>query len=924
VTNETGESLTARYELADLPGQEMYPDPVELKPDEAKIRLFSYLTETLVELAGDRPLLLIIDDLQWADELTLGFFEFILRARHLEKSPILFVGTYRSEAVGEELKKVLDRVEQVDLARLNQEGVSIMVSDMLAMRPAPQLFCRYLSRHSEGNPFFVAEYLRTAVEEELLYRDRLGNWQVDAAADETLTSEEKYEMLPLPMSLKGLIERRLSGLSERSSALIEAAATVGREAHVHLLREMIRVDEEVLTDTIEELMHHQVLEQSAQDSVRFAHDKIREISYARLGGSEKQRLHALAAKSIEEMLPETRAEYLAELGRHWEVAGEKEKARVCHLAAARRGRDRYDNREAERLYRAYLSLVTNETGESLTARYELADLLDISGQYDAALFEYEAVIEQTDNTGLKAQCTRNKGTILASQGDVSGARQLFQEALNLSESIPLEQARILNKMAYFEGVTQSNYQDAENLCHKAFDQVLSRYPVWRGSFPETSPQPTNLADVPLEARKIMAETSRNIGIVYINSGDFDRALEFFQRSLAICEEIGDKQGNAITANSIGIVYHIRGEFHRSLEFLQKSRTINEEIGNKSGLGAASCNMGLVYHSLSDLDKALESYQTSYLIYQEIGKKTGIGDASGNMGLLYLALDDLERALEYFQKSLEIRLEIGNKKGIGVASNNIGNVYHARGDLDLAREFFQKYRAISQEIGNKEGIGIATANIGSICRERDELDQALEYYQKALSLCREIGDKSVEAQILLELSEIYRFKNDLERALKLNSQAREIFMEAGNILKVGDSWCRKAECDIDCRDFSAAHQALTKAQEIYSRNKGGKLMWRMPLIRMRLAISELSNEISAPQPEEIEQVVEQTRQLGEEADNSSEYGFKIESYHLLGVALKLKGLLPEAQNKLEQAFELAQKVSYNLLGRQVAKDLQELV
>jgi len=96
---------------------------------------------------------------------------------------------------------------------------------MLAIEPAPKLLAEHLTRHSEGNPFFVAEYLRMAVSEGLLHRDEVGTWQVGEKSGERET-RESYQGLPLPGSIHALVERRIGGLSAKARALLDAASVL--------------------------------------------------------------------------------------------------------------------------------------------------------------------------------------------------------------------------------------------------------------------------------------------------------------------------------------------------------------------------------------------------------------------------------------------------------------------------------------------------------------------------------------------------------------------------------------------------------------------------------------------------------------------------------------------------------------------------
>src|SRR5262249_23005028 len=141
--------VLALYEpaLASLPGQERHDAPAELPADAARLRLFVDLAETLTAYAEEVPLVLMLDDLQWADELTLGFLEYARRALEPGRMPLLIVGTYRTEEAGEPLRRLLgsEGIESLVLGRLEEPAVGAMVAEMLALEPAPALFSRFLA-----------------------------------------------------------------------------------------------------------------------------------------------------------------------------------------------------------------------------------------------------------------------------------------------------------------------------------------------------------------------------------------------------------------------------------------------------------------------------------------------------------------------------------------------------------------------------------------------------------------------------------------------------------------------------------------------------------------------------------------------------------------------------------------------------------
>lgn len=325
-------SLLALYEptLARLSPQDSGAPPAPLPTQEARQRLLEAAVYTLSAFAAEQPLLLVLDDLQWADELSLGVLEQLLR-RGLERLPLVVLGTCRSEE--DEPLRALERLPGLlhrRVERLYTQDVADMVSGMLALPGPPQAFVDFLARQSEGNPFFVAEYLRTAVDEGLLGRSAEGRWQPVRGG----ALERMEVVLPLPGSLRELLERWLRGLRPQARALVEHASVLGREFDSELLASS---EEPGVLEALEALRVRQVLEEGGGGRLRFTHDKLRELAYERTEPAHRQHLHAQVAQTLEarHTRAEERVPLSSLLAHHWLEARQVERALPYLEAAAR-------------------------------------------------------------------------------------------------------------------------------------------------------------------------------------------------------------------------------------------------------------------------------------------------------------------------------------------------------------------------------------------------------------------------------------------------------------------------------------------------------------------------------------------------------------------------------------------------------------
>ena len=307
-----------------VPGFAECPQPDDLPADAARARLLADLRETIAAFTEERPVLLILDDLQWADAFTLEFLH-TTRPQFFERNALLVLGTFRSEEQPQLLRDVLalQSIVRFDLGRLDTAAIGAMVGDMLALTDPPREFVEFVTDQSEGNPFFVAEYLRTAVAERLLQRTA-GRWVFGDAAAEG----GGYEQLALPASLRELVGRRLAGLPDRALALAQIAAVLGREMDAALLLVASRMPEADAMDAIRELGARQVLDRAEGGRYRFLHDKLRETAYANIPGDRRSVVHRQAAESLEAVYGTTNefSRFQGSLAFHYERAGDRPRA----------------------------------------------------------------------------------------------------------------------------------------------------------------------------------------------------------------------------------------------------------------------------------------------------------------------------------------------------------------------------------------------------------------------------------------------------------------------------------------------------------------------------------------------------------------------------------------------------------------------
>jgi predicted ATPase/serine/threonine protein kinase len=282
-------------------------------------QLLDALGQTLVGFARRLPCVLFLDDLQWADELTLKFLD-LLNAGAWEGAGLAVVATYRSEEEHAALRlyrHLFTSAPLVKLDRFGEDVVGELVRDMLGVHDMDNRFVQFLAQRSEGNPFFIAEYLRTTVAEGLLKRDQTGQWRLAPLAD--LARIEKGGTLDQPGSLRQLVARRLEGLPAKARTVVELAAVLGRDLDGNLLQAVSLLDEAHFFDAVTALVTRQVLVESQAYRFRFDHDKLREIAYEEIPLDRRRHLHRQTATMIEKQYAQADdfPQYYPALAHHW-------------------------------------------------------------------------------------------------------------------------------------------------------------------------------------------------------------------------------------------------------------------------------------------------------------------------------------------------------------------------------------------------------------------------------------------------------------------------------------------------------------------------------------------------------------------------------------------------------------------------------
>ncbi|MEA2375337.1 MAG: eukaryotic-like serine/threonine-protein kinase, partial [Thermoleophilaceae bacterium] len=310
------------------------------EPEQARFRFFDATATFLKNAARDAPLVLLLDDLHWADTPSLLFLQFL--ARELPDSRILVIGTYRDVELGRRhpLSQVLAELareslmERISLRGLTEADVARFMEMTASVTPPPRLV-RVVYEETEGNPFFVSEIVSLLASE----------GKLDGGSD------LREVVLTIPQGVREVVGRRLDRLSKECNFTLAAASVIGREWGMDVLDRVVcdevraempehadKLTREQLFEVIDEAVSARVIAAvpGAVGRFSFSHALVREGLYEELGVTRRVRLHRRVGEVIEELSGAAVGEQSDQLAHHFLQAQELDKAVDYSIHAARR------------------------------------------------------------------------------------------------------------------------------------------------------------------------------------------------------------------------------------------------------------------------------------------------------------------------------------------------------------------------------------------------------------------------------------------------------------------------------------------------------------------------------------------------------------------------------------------------------------
>ena len=735
-----------------------------LDAEQRKMRTILSIQRLFARLARRRAVVIVLEDLHWADSLSLEILEAIAKERYPKK--ILVVLTSRPTDRVERLTKV---APVIDLGELELDDRRRLISDIFG-EAAPKLLetVQQIAERVGGNPLFLRE-----------------------TAESTLERGESKDNTPniIPTTIWGVVAARLDELKTEEREALRWAAAVGGAVSPKLI-EMAAGAEVALA--IPRLAERKLLLKEGDGSFVFRNEITRTVAYEGLPPEERRDIHSKIFQALITRQGAGAAINPAHLAHHAAQAGETREAVRLYQAAADRARETYSNREALRLYERALSLLAQDDPERFPIYLHRSRIYALLSRHSEREDEVAEMVRLAERQNDPVRTARAYVELARVESD-SGRRPQAQKALEVA----LRTARQAHDV--------STEAEAVRLAAELFTDL--------GDLPRgltLARRALEIAGNDPSRKRLRGLALKTLGVLLRRSGNVSEALGVYTEALPLAQETNDRALQGSLYNNLGVASQLGGRFEDSLRYFKQGLAIDQEIGNRSAVGIKLGNIGQIYLQLGDFPRALKYLQQAQQIHETTEETGGLADSLTYLARVFLRLTAPRDARAYAERALKVAKEDGRRYFIGHAQLALAECLLAIADeqdrqkaYELSMEAARLGEAAPMPDIHAGGLLIAAraqSASGNVVAARDAI-------HKALQVIKTHPHVECEAEIYLYHALLVRGADD-EAAQRSLMRAYEIVQQQAGHLS--DLTRRRSFLDAPPnRDIIAAWQRLRR-------------------------------------------------------------------------------------------------------------------
>lgn len=705
-----------------------------LPPEERPKQLKQAFVYFIGKLCQSKALLIHLDDGQWLDDDSMGYFQAVSEA---EMAPVIFVSPcrYLEDGSKADLKLPKHLRKDIELESLSDASCQELIKGIMRLSDIPKATLGLIYGRSMGNPMFIEQLCSYLLE--------TGSVNARGEAIKELDYLSSF-------SISDIVSSRIDRLTDNVKDCLYSASILGMTFNIRVLSRMLNSD---LSMELETGTHSRIWKDLDELRYIFSHILIKDIVYQRMMSEKLTELHTLAAQAMEQVYADALDENAEEIATHYEKAGMNSKAAHYYEAAGDWHGSRFEYRNAEANYQQALAFTDGSPGvegqRKALLYSKIGSLYHNLAQYPEALDCHQrALAIQTELQGKDhpdtAASYRNIGLVYWVRDDFENSIQYLDKALRIRQQAygddsldTAESYRDLGNLHFTKGV----HKDALMCFRKALD---IRIKLLGEDHPLIAESYTDIANIhghmgirqqeieynrkALDLRiKLFGDRHPDTAVSYhetaggyVFAGEYDKAFEYASKALDIMLELyGEGHPSTVDPyNILGFVYQDFGQYHKSLECFEKGIRVDTDLFGKLNLRRAVLvsNMAGVYVDMGQFDRAISLVNESIGVLAELLKETEnpwLVNSYGKLGYAYMGKEDYESAREYYRKASSIARKLGYSNTLDKLFIYYGRCLYHLGSYDEARSAVMEGIANATQKENTEWVFIGRMELAKI-------------------------------------------------------------------------------------------------------------------------------------------------------------------------------------------------------------------
>jgi len=677
-------------------------DGVDLAADgqARKFNLFDNVLFGLKRHAATEPVLLVLDDLQWADSSSLGLLHYL--ARNTQDAPVVLLGAFRSEdrehrqALREALTAMAreDLGQEISLTRLQLAEARLMADGLLGAHKLEAPFVERLWRDSDGNPLILREVLRQLKDTGVLALD---------PSDGLLRLARSPDRFEVPTKIREAVGLRIASMERGDRELLDAASVCGTRFGGLLLANILGEVELKVVRQVASIHRHTGLVQPAEAGWQFEHPIVREVVYEAVPNDLRRLLHLRAAEVLQ-----ATGGARSQVGEHYAEAGDG-RAVAPLQESAEEALGRGAPEEAARLLAKALGV--SQGPERAPLEMRRAHALEAADQYDEAL----GALDRAASAGAPpVAVSLLRASVLRHQGQLEASLPVIEVALAGLEG-PEAAQLLVQRARAFNGLAR--FRDAEEAARAAFDACPERELGVRADALYEMANSAWLSGNHARAIELLNKTLRlresaddrrgvsgvfiALGTVLGDQGQSDRAVELLRLGLALNQKIGDRRAAALCKVNIAHALADRGELQAAMDEIERASDEAQRIGSPRILAWSDLVSAIVLARRGKSRDAVNRLERVAAEARRFGELSLLAAALAESVAPRLAIKERNRALEDAKAAVQLATKIGAKSAEGAALRALGLAVAANDGLKAAEGHFEaavaRYTALDNQL-----------------------------------------------------------------------------------------------------------------------------------------------------------------------------------------------------------------------------------